>query len=114
MDFFSHFHSVFCMLGDGPDHDATWVRLAFMTSGLLVHPPYGPGAWSCILPAKRSRIDLSLVDPFRWQRPLRLRMRVRAAPQKYQFAVCPQPLYRLESNRDLLEDWLDPWGPSEP
>ncbi|CAE7469121.1 unnamed protein product [Symbiodinium natans] len=107
MDFFSHFHSVFCMLGDGPDHDATWVRLAFMTSGLLVHPPYGPGAWSCILPAKRSRIDLSLVDPFRWQRPLRLRMRVRAAPQKYQFAVCPQPLYRLESNRDLLEDWLD-------
>ena len=51
--------------------------------------------------------ELHLVDPFLWHHPLSLK--VHAAPQtvhRYKFAVCPQPLYRLESHRCLLEDWL--------
>ncbi|CAE7545839.1 unnamed protein product, partial [Symbiodinium pilosum] len=79
-----------------------------MTSGLLVHPPYGPAAWSCILPSRRSKLVLSLLDPVRWQRPLHLGMRLsKKETQKYKFAVCPQPLYRLENHRDMLEEWLD-------
>ena len=108
MDFYSQFHSVFCILAGSSGQNEAHITPAFMTSGLLVHPPYGPGAWSCILPSKRSKVQLSLVDPVRWQRPLQLRLRLQAVPeQKYRFAVCPQPLYRLEAHRDLLEEWLD-------
>ncbi|CAE7701276.1 unnamed protein product, partial [Symbiodinium sp. CCMP2456] len=102
MDFFSHFHNVFCIFPGEMK-----LTPAFMTSGLLLHPPYGPAAWSCILPSKQKKLEVRLVDPVRWHRPLRMSLRLKPVVQKYNFAVCPQPLYRLESHRDLLEDWLD-------
>ncbi|CAJ1355245.1 unnamed protein product [Effrenium voratum] len=98
MDYFSHFHQVFC-LGEGR------VTPAFMTSGLLVHPPYGPAAWSCRLPRKPKNIELRLIDPMIWATPLTLMLRPERAT-RYSCAICPQPLYRLESNQQLLEDWL--------
>ena len=108
MEFFSHFHTVFCLLDGDSGQNQSRVSPAFMTSGLLVHPPYGPAAWSCILPSRRSKLVLSLLDPVRWQRPLHLGMRLsKKETQKYKFAVCPQPLYRLENHRDMLEEWLD-------
>ncbi|CAE7876771.1 unnamed protein product, partial [Symbiodinium sp. KB8] len=107
MDFFSHFHNVFCIFHGGSSQQETKISPAFMTSGLLVHPPYGPAAWSCILPSKQKKLEVRLVDPVRWHRPLRMSLHLKPVAQKYNFAVCPQPLYRLESHRDLLEDWLD-------
>eukprot|EP00439_Symbiodinium_sp_Y106_P070531 s135_g12.t1 len=78
-----------------------------MISGLLVHPPYGPASWSCILPSKHKKLEVRLLDPVRWQRPLQMNLDLKPVTEKYNFAVCPQPLYRLEAHRDLLEDWLD-------
>ncbi|CAL1158866.1 unnamed protein product [Cladocopium goreaui] len=103
MDVFSHFHKVYCVAGD-------WILPAFITSGLLIHPPYGPGTWACYVPKSMKafeHFELHLVDPFLWHHPLSLK--VHAAIQtlhRYKFAVCPQPLYRLEAHRCLLEDWL--------
>ncbi|CAE6941977.1 Ttn [Symbiodinium sp. CCMP2592] len=107
MDFFSHFHNVFCLLPGGSDQNEAKISPAFMTSGLLVHPPYGPAAWSCILPSKQKKLEVRLLDPVRWQRPLRMNLDLKPVSKKYNFAVCPQPLYRLEAHRDLLEDWLE-------
>eukprot|EP00435_Cladocopium_sp_Y103_P047266 s2015_g13.t2 len=47
MDVFSHFHKVYCVAGD-------WFLPAFITSGLLIHPPYGPGTWACYVPKLES------------------------------------------------------------
>lgn len=60
MDVFSHFHKVYCVAGD-------WFLPAFITSGLLIHPPYGPGTWACYVPKSMKafeHFELHLVDPF--------------------------------------------------
>eukprot|EP00434_Breviolum_minutum_P012932 symbB.v1.2.011400.t1/scaffold764.1/size165801/6 len=65
MDVFSHFHKVYCV-------HRTLLIPAFMTSGLLIHPPYGPATWACYVPRRNTTTltELHLLDPIRWSQPL--------------------------------------------
>ena len=115
MDFFAHFHRVFCVVG--PPAPGAWGPLlvpADMTSGLLVHPPYGPASWACPLPAESGAdgagsLLVEVLDPVLWDAPLSLD--VAPLPQglgqrMYDFAACPQPLYRLEAHAGRVRDWV--------